>query len=212
MSDSLIAALKRSRELGFLGPGPVEDHLEHALAFAGAISEPPARALDLGAGGGLPGLVLAARVWPSTQWTFLDSQRRRTDFLAIASADLDLSDRVRVITERAEVLGRDPDHRGVYDLVVARSFGPPAVLAECASPLLCPDGLLVVSEPPDGSIERWPEDDLPLVGLRAPSQRQVGSANFMVLIRNHDTLDRFPRRVGVPAKRPLFGLPDRQST
>lgn len=208
MTDPLIAALQRSRELGFLGPGPVEEHLDHALAFAGAVSEPPARALDLGAGGGLPGLVLAARVWPSTRWTFLDSQKRRTDFLAEASAELGLSDRVRVIAERAEVVGRAPGHRGAYDLVVARSFGPPAVLAECAAPLLCPGGLLIVSEPPGGSIQRWPEDTLPLVGLCNPRPCQVGSAHFMVLTRNADPLDRLPRRVGVPAKRPLFGAAD----
>ena len=142
MNDPLLAVLDRSRALGFLGPGPVEDHLHHALAFARAVATPPARALDLGAGGGLPGLVLASRIWPGTSWTFLDAQQKRTEFLREVVTDLGLDDRVAVITERAEVLGRSPDHRGVYDLVVSRSFGPPAVTAECGAPLLRPGGRL----------------------------------------------------------------------
>jgi len=144
VNDPLLAVLDRSRALGFLGPGPVEDHLHHALAFARAVATPPARALDLGAGGGLPGLVLASRIWPGTSWTFLDAQQKRTEFLREVVTDLGLDDRVAVITERAEVLGRSPDHRGVYDLVVSRSFGPPAVTAECGAPLLRPGGRLVV--------------------------------------------------------------------
>ena len=72
MTDLLTGLLVESRQLGFLGPGPVESHHHHALAFAAAVDEPPARALDLGAGGGLPGLVLAAAIWPDTIWTFLD--------------------------------------------------------------------------------------------------------------------------------------------
>src|SRR6478735_807025 len=59
--------LERSRALGFLGPGPVADHLRHAQVFAAALRSAPApapvdgvvRVLDLGSGGGLPGLVLA---------------------------------------------------------------------------------------------------------------------------------------------------------
>ena len=64
--SSLVAILEESRALGFLGPGPVEGHLPHSLAFAAAVEDPPARAVDLGAGGGLPGLVLAALIWPDT--------------------------------------------------------------------------------------------------------------------------------------------------
>ena len=81
MTAELVGLLTEARRLGFLGPGPVEPHLDHALAFAGAVPEAPARALDLGAGGGLPGLVLAALTWPQTSWTLLDAQRRRTEFL-----------------------------------------------------------------------------------------------------------------------------------
>ena len=218
MTTTLLELLARSRELGFLGPGPVGPHEEHALAFASLIDEPPARALDLGAGGGLPGLVLAARCWPATEWTFLDAQERRTDFLSQAVDELGLGDRVTVITERAEVVGHDPEHRGAYDLVVARSFGSPPVVAECAAPLLRPGGHLVVSEPPgDATDRRWPSSGLALVGLGPATLHRVPAdgdgaldrpdAPVVHLVRT--TLEspcgaRFPRRVGVPTKRPLF--------
>ena len=117
-----------------------------------------------------------------------------------------LDDRVAVITERAEVLGRSPDHRGVYDLVVSRSFGPPAVTAECGAPLLRPGGRLVVSEPPGGSAGRWPDAGLAEAGLQADGPLHIDDVHLMVLVRTADPIDRLPRRSGIPAKRPLFTL------
>jgi 16S rRNA (guanine527-N7)-methyltransferase len=204
VTASLLEVLGRSRALGFLGPGPVEDHIRHARSFAAVVTADPARALDLGAGGGLPGLVLASEGWPACRWTFLDSQRRRTGFLEEAIAALGLADRVSVVCDRAEAVGRDPEHRGLNDLVVSRSFGPPAVTAECAAPLLRPGGLLVVSEPPSGSVDRWPADGLAEVGLAEPTVTAVDGAHFAVMVRTDRAIDGYPRRVGIPAKRPLF--------
>lgn len=209
MTTTLTGLLERSRQLGFLGPGPVEAHLPHALAFASATHADPARALDLGAGGGLPGLVLAAHVWPETRWTFVDANQRRTAFLRSAVEALGVEDRVQVVTERAEVVGRAPAHRGVYQLVVARSFASPAVTAECAAPLLVVGGQLVVSEPPDVDlVERWPTEPLGELGFAPAEARRVetdgGSVRLAVLQLEELAPARIPRRVGVPAKRPLF--------
>ncbi len=214
MTATLIGLLERSRQLGFLGPGPVEAHLPHALAFARVPQPDPARALDLGAGGGLPGLVLAATVWPSTSWTFVDANVRRTDFLREAVEALGIGDRVEVVTERAEVVGHDGDHRGAYQLVVARSFASPAVTAECAAPLLQVGGRLLVSEPPDVDLEvRWPREPLAEIGFGPPTAHtevlaEGGTVHLAVLqLRNVAPRARLPRRVGVPAKRPLFWTP-----
>jgi len=206
--SDLVAALEESRTLGFLGPGPVHPHLDHALAFAGAVDADPARALDLGAGGGLPGLVLAVERWPDTAWTFLDAQAKRTAFLDRVVEELGLDGRVAVVTERAEVVGRDPEHRGRYDLVTSRSFGPPAVTAECAAPLLRDGGVLVVSEPPETTEDRWPAEVLAELGF-APAERLTADAagrpvHLVRLRRRGPVPDRSPRRVGIPAKRPLF--------
>jgi 16S rRNA (guanine527-N7)-methyltransferase len=202
---SLVEVLEESRRFGFLGPGPIDAHIRHAGAFASAIPTPPALGLDLGAGGGLPGLVLAATTWPSTSWVFVDAQLKRTAFLEQAVQDLGLDGRVVVVTERAEVVGRDPGHRGRYDLVTARSFGAPAVVAECAAPLLVVGGWLVVSEPPGGDVtDRWPADGLALVGLGPAEAVGDDDVHLARMAQVAPVPDRYPRRVGIPAKRPLF--------
>ena len=209
MTSTLVELLEESRRRGFLGPGPVESHLDHARAFAVAVDRAPASAVDLGAGGGLPGLVLAVEFWPECRWLFLDAQQRRTDFLREAIAELGVAERVEVVTERAEVIGQDPDHRGHHDLVVARSFGGPGVVAECAAPLLVVGGHLVVSEPPGAELaQRWPATALATLGC-SPAQPVVvdapGRPVHLVQISQVAACDdRYPRRVGVPAKRPLF--------
>lgn len=197
----LLAVLERSRDLGFLGPGPMSVQVAHAAGFAVGIPDRPRRWLDLGSGGGVPGLVLAGR-WPGATAVLLDSAERRTAFLAEAVAELGWSDRVEVVRLRAEEAGRRPELRAGCDLVVARGFGPPPVTAECAAPLLRVGGRLVVSEPPDAE-ERWPEDGLALVGL-APAERWHEPFHYRSFLLTSLCPEAYPRRVGVPGKRPLF--------
>lgn len=196
--------LERSREVGFLGPGPVDAHVEHALGFAEVVGEPPASVVDLGSGGGVPGLVLAA-VWPDTRFVLLDSMERRTAFLGEAVQGLGWDGRVEVVRTRAEVAGRDDTFRGWHDVVVSRSFGPPAVTAECAAPLLRVGGRLVVSEPPEQAGERWPADGLATLGLGTPQRLTAeNGAGYVVLVQEAPCSVKFPRREGVPTKRPLW--------
>ena len=194
--------LERSRELGFLGPGPVDDHVEHALGFAEVVGEEPEAVVDLGSGGGIPGLVLAGG-WQATSFVLLDSNERRTAFLREAVAALGWVGRVEVLRLRAELAGRDGGLRGRFSVVVARSFGAPPVTAECAAPLLRIGGRLVVSEPP-GDVERWPTEGLGLVGLRMLGRFEARGAGFVVHEQVEACPDRYPRREGVPAKRPLW--------
>lgn len=161
----------------------------------------PQRALDLGSGGGIPGLALAL-AWPASTWVLLDGSVRRCEWLAEAVARLDLTDRISVTAARAENAGRGA-LRGSFDLVVARGFGPAAVTAECGAPLLHPGGHLVVAEPPGGAPERWPAGPLAELGLTA-GPRLVDPVALQVLVLTAPCPDRFPRRVGVPAKRPLY--------
>lgn len=203
VADALEAVLERAKALGFLGPGPVAEQRRHAEAFLTAIDPAGVSiAADLGSGGGLPGLVLAAAL-PAVRWTLIDGMVRRTRVLADAVHDLELSGRLTVVTARAEDLGRDPAHRAAYDLVVARSFGPPAVLAECGAPLLRDGGQLVVSEPPDSAGERWPAGPLALLGLEVEAV-VFGPPAFIRLRRTGPVPDSVPRRVGLPAKRPRW--------
>ena len=96
MADTrLLEVLERSRSLGFLGPGSVRVHIEHANGFVAGIVRAPTRLLDLGSGGGVPGLVLARR-WPTSYVVLLDARERRCVFLREAARDLDLGERVAV--------------------------------------------------------------------------------------------------------------------
>jgi 16S rRNA (guanine527-N7)-methyltransferase len=133
----------------------------------------------------------------------IDANARRAAFLREAVGALDLSHRVEVLGQRAEEAGRDSNHRGKADLVVARSFGPPAVTAECAAPFLCTDGFLIVAEPPGGPPGRWPAGPLALLGL-VSDQHQNAPVALQRLRQAHPCPTRYPRRPGIPAKRPLY--------
>jgi 16S rRNA (guanine527-N7)-methyltransferase len=154
----------------------VADHVEHAARFLAAL-RPAERLLDLGSGGGVPGLALAVLL-PATQVVLLDASVRRTDFLERAVGRLDLGGRVAVVTGRAEVVGHGAGLRGTFDAVVARSFGTPAVTAECAAPFLRVGGQLVVSEPPGEEDDRWPGAGLDQLGLRRDPVPAAGVASF----------------------------------
>jgi 16S rRNA (guanine527-N7)-methyltransferase len=193
--------LEEARRLGFLGPGPTEPHIDRALDLGAAVDQPPSRALDLGSGAGVPGLPLAL-AWPGSRWYLLDANTRRADFLNGSLLALGLADRVTVVLERAEVAGRGT-LRASLDLVAARSFAGPAVTAECAAPFLRIGGNLVVAEPPDEQVDRWNQDQLAELGLHL-GRRITEPTVVQVLHQTTPCPERYPRRVGVPAKRPLF--------
>jgi 16S rRNA (guanine527-N7)-methyltransferase len=204
--ELLREVLEESRALGLLGPGPIERQYEHAVHLGRAIGAIEGRVLDLGSGGGVPGLVLAHE-WPATELVLLDAQRRRCEFLQQAIATLDLVDRVEVVCGRAEVLARRPDLRARFDLVVARAFGPPAVTAECAVGFLHIGAALIVTEPPArdaGERTRWDPAGLAQLGFAPPVSLRSPGAGAVRLVLAIEVDDRWPRRDGVPAKRPLW--------
>lgn len=201
----LEAVLTEAQELGFLGPGVVTRHIAHATAMLGCVPREQLRVVDLGSGGGVPGLVMACARDDLTL-TLVDSQRRRCAFLRQAVDELGLSERVDVVEERAELAARRETLRETADVVVARSFGPPAVTAECAVGFLRVGGHLVVSEPPehDSLARRWPANGLEGLGL-SPAVPCWGEsdATFARMVKTRAD-DRWPRRVGIPAKRPWW--------
>lgn len=168
-----------------------------------ALGAPPARLLDVGSGAGIPGLVLAAR-WSSTRIVLLESSRARVTALLGVIGQLGWAERVEVAWDRAESRARRAGWRMAFPAVAARSFGPPAVTAECGGAFVEVGGRLVVSDPPDTPAGRWPDSDLGDLGLRVERREQVGEAHFTVLIREAPLAEEFPRRVGVPARRPRW--------
>ena len=207
--EALAEVLERARTLGFLGPGPVTPHIDHAVRFATLLhSDDEGPCVDLGSGGGVPGLGLA-RLLPLSRWILVDAMAKRARFLEEAVLRLGLTDRVEVVCGRAEDVGRQDRRRNAHQTVVARSFAAPPVLAECAAPLLRTGGTMVVSEPPAEPAQgghrrdRWPERGLATLGLEVDGW-WPGPPAFVRLRQTRPCPERFPRAVGVPAKRPLW--------
>jgi 16S rRNA (guanine527-N7)-methyltransferase len=204
----LYGVLGRSLEAGFLGSPTIGDHIDHACGFAAAVLSErravPETLVDLGSGGGVPALVLA-ELWPATKVAMVEANERRSRFLEAEVLDSDRG-RVTVLPYRAEVVGRDARYRQAFEVVTSRSFGSPGVTAECAAPLLAVGGLLVVSDPPGVPVEqRWPLAPLDLLGLALLHRfRYQDRYNYACLEKTSDCPSRYPRRVGIPAKRPLF--------
>jgi 16S rRNA (guanine527-N7)-methyltransferase len=202
VNEVVARALAEARALGFLGPGEVESHEVSAGAFLAGLSGVDGRVLDLGSGGGVPGLLLAD-LRPDLAWVLLDSSRRRTSFLARVVGDLGWADRVVVRRAMAEEAAHDPDFRAGFSAVTARSFGPPPLTAESAVGFLAPGGRLLVAEPPEATANRWDRSGLAALGLERRPDVGVPSGRVAVLElvgdvdagipRSRRDLDRRPR-------------------
>lgn len=205
MRERLLEALTEAQRRGFLGPGSVDDQLAHAESLTGLVPEPPARFLDLGSGAGLPGLVVAT-AFPDSSGVLLDAHERRCAWLQEVLEALRYNDRVQVVCARAETAAHDPTLRAAFDLVTARSFARPAVTAECAAGFLASPAHLVVSEPPAPDPTRWPPAPLASLGLELLriTASPTGHATAAILTHPTATSPRYPRRPGIPEKRPLW--------
>lgn len=169
----------------------------------------PGRAIDIGSGGGVPGLVLAmAR--PDVEWVLVDSVHKKCDAVRGFAEALGLRS-VAVIADRAEVLGRDGVHRERYELATARACATLPVLAEYALPLVAHGGALVAWKGPlteaDPEVVRGTAAAALLGGgapeIRGTGMPALGNHRLVVIAKERSTPSRYPRRPGEPARAPL---------
>lgn len=173
----------------------------------------PLRGVDVGTGGGIPGLVLAVAL-PESRWVLLDSLQRKCAAVRAMASELGLKARVEVVCTRAEVLGRDAQYRGRFDVAVARGVAAAPVVAEYLAPLLDRRGVALLYR------GRWSAADHQALqqaarklgcGIRArercllPGNR--GQRHVLVLSPETACPAPYPRPVGVPARRPLATAP-----
>lgn len=204
--DLLLPVLERARAVGFLGPGPLRVHIAHARQYVDALPPLTAgeRIIDLGSGGGLPGLPLFLSQ-PSATGALLDASAKRCAFLLWALETLGLGDRVEVLEGRAEDVAHQPSHRFAYSAVVARGFGPPASTVECSCGFLSPGGRVIISEPPER--RPWPAPALEAIGLSV-DESHVGVVTFDSSLGDGDLEARkgLPRPIKQQRRTPLFTL------
>jgi 16S rRNA (guanine527-N7)-methyltransferase len=198
--------LERAQRAGALGPGLIQDYIDHSRAFVAAWESAsqsrPSSILDLGTGGGIPGLVVAEH-WAAATVVLLDARLARVTFLADAIDGLGWTDRVTAVHGRAEEYVRHPHNRERFALVTARGFGTPATTAECGAPLVEVGGTLLVSEPPvDAS--RWPVAGLAAVGLTDEGVTGTDHAHIRRLRKVGATDARYPRRHAAQSRQPLW--------
>jgi 16S rRNA (guanine527-N7)-methyltransferase len=174
-----------------------------ALVSLNALASP---AIDIGAGAGFPGLPIKI-LRPELELTLLEATGKKARFMTLVVETLGLSG-VTVINGRAEELAHDPGHRGAYALALARAVAPLRILVELALPFVRPGGYLASPKGSGAQREiREAADALRLCGgevAAVPALDVPDPAPILVLVRKTgETPDAYPRRPGIPAKRPL---------
>jgi 16S rRNA (guanine527-N7)-methyltransferase len=163
--------------------------------------------IDVGTGAGFPGLPLKI-LYPDLALTLTDSVAKKTHFLQAAVEDLDLAG-VTVLAARAEDLGQDAAHRQRYDWAVARSVAELRTLAEYLLPLVRVGGHALAQKGAYTEEVAAAQQAIEALGgrlgrietVRLPNTEQPHA--LVVLDKVTDTDSRYPRRAGVPSKRPL---------
>ena len=184
--------------------GPATPLVEDSLVLVDFLGDAK-RVVDVGSGGGLPGLALKlAR--PELGMTLVDSDQDKAAFLVQAAARLQLRD-VEVVGRPAEDIGRDPRYREAFDCAVARALAPMAVLAELCLPLVRVGGRLLAQKTQREDVA-GATGAIEMLGGQldevAPARSSARSAGTVVVVRKVTaTPDGYPRRPGIPRRKPL---------
>ena len=195
--------------------GPDEVQTRHFVDSLSIVAGLPAgtlgagtKLIDVGSGAGLPGVPLKI-AFPETAVVLLEANGRKAAFLQGLVSTLELDD-VTVVRSRAEEAGRREDLREAFDLVVSRAVAPLEVLAELTLPFCRVGGVAIAQKGADvgdelgraGSAITILGGGKPRTHIVTPPGGDV-ARSLVVTGKVMPTPDRFPRRPGIPAKRPL---------
>jgi 16S rRNA (guanine527-N7)-methyltransferase len=164
-------------------------HVDESLAALDAVRRFEGPIVDVGSGGGAPGIPLAHAL-PEREVTLLEATRRKCDFLERWARELP---NVRVVCGRAEAQPVDS-----WGLAVAKALAPPPVAAEWCLPLVAPGGGAVLYVGPTAQADR-----VARVAEQLSAELTESPAGLLVLRKLGPTPPGFPRRAGVARKRPL---------
>jgi 16S rRNA (guanine527-N7)-methyltransferase len=209
-SEALIAWSKQYNLTAITDPINIEiKHFLDSMTCLQVMGTPNlARVVDVGTGAGFPGLPLKI-LYPQMKLTLVESIGKKVEFCRHVIETLDLTG-VEVIHDRVENVGRIEEHRQMYDWALARAVAAMPVLVEYLLPLLRVGGVAVIQKGETGPAEAHAaEEALRILGgkleqiIPVELPRVVESRYLIVVKKNAATPIKYPRRVGIPTKRPL---------
>jgi 16S rRNA (guanine527-N7)-methyltransferase len=163
--------------------------IDEALVARPILIDCPGAVIDVGSGGGSPGIPLAAAM-PDREFTLLEAERRKCSFLERFTSELP---NIRVVWGRAEEQGVD-----AFEVALAKALAKPPVAAELCLPLVRPGGVAVLWVGETADIE-----SVSRVADRLAAHVDRTHDGLLVLRKTGPTPSGFPRRSGIPRKRPL---------
>ena len=189
-----------------------EVYLKHfydsiAPILQGLIENQPIRLLDIGAGAGFPSLPMKI-LFPELDVTIIDSLNKRINFLHLLAEELDLS-RVHFYHGRAEDFAQDKAFRAQFDLVTARAVARMQVLSELTIPYLKVGGRLLALKASNAPEElEEAKNALNLLFSKVEDNLQYelpnGDPRYITVVeKKKETPNKYPRKAGLPNKRPL---------
>lgn len=184
-------------------------HFLDSLSCASATGDLTGQTLiDVGSGAGFPGLPLKI-IFPGLRLTLLESIGKKAAFLEMAVQELEIAG-VQVVCARAEDIGQMEDHREVYDWAVARAVARLSVLAEYLLPLVRLGGFMLAQKgrsaaeglgEAEKAISSCGGGHARLLPVHVPGEDEV--SNLILIEKIQPTPIKYPRRAGIPGKRPL---------
>jgi 16S rRNA (guanine527-N7)-methyltransferase len=205
VNDSKLSELARMiSEWPGLVSGPAAELVDDSLVLLEHLGDAN-RVVDVGSGGGLPGLPLKiAR--PGLLVTLVEADQAKAAFLVRACAMLGLEG-IEVVARRAEEVGQDTRYREAFDVAVARALAPLPVLVELCLPLVRVGGRLLAQKTGHEDVDRAARAIETLGGalshvVAAPSNART-AGTVVIIDKVQATPAAYPRRPGVPARRPL---------
>jgi 16S rRNA (guanine527-N7)-methyltransferase len=162
--------------------------------------------IDVGTGGGVPGIPLAI-VMPQVRVTLLEATGKKADFLEAAIYKLKLPN-ARVLCDRAERIGQDhKTHREMYDVAIARALGRLNVVAELIVPLVKQGGHALAVKGAKAAEELAEANDvIGMLGARHVQTLDTPTGKIVVLEKASRTPRLYPRKNGEPKRLPLGGV------
>jgi 16S rRNA (guanine527-N7)-methyltransferase len=197
-TELVLAANRRLNLTGAKTGAAFAAHALDALTLREDVESP---LIDVGSGNGVPGIPLA--IATGARVTLLEPIRKRAAFLESALRTLSLDG--EVLAARAEDAARDPLYRERFQTATARAVSTAPTVAELTLPFLAVDGKALLQRGALDQEERNAVADAALVlGAELTEERHVdGERRILILTKRTPTSPRFPRKNGIPAKRPL---------